>query len=154
MHRPQAARQLHCRPGSAQRVWIYQESPADACSAEITDMPDEHGRSAAVALQAFTTWQSHTTHKLQQQEKLRQAVTRLQHCLVARALSTWGSHTRRSGDLRQRLARAVSAFQNSAARAAFNAWLENTQQMRESRAQVPCRHAHHLLHARFARVMS
>ena len=107
-----------------------------------------------VALQAFTAWQSHTRHKLQRQEKLSRAVARLQHCLVARALSTWSSHTRRSGDLRQRLAKAVSAFQNSAARAAFNAWLENTQQMRESRAQVPCRHAHHLLHARFARVVS
>ena len=104
------------------------------CVANLSQ--ERETNNTGVHVQAFTSWQAHTAHKLQREEKLGRAVARLQHCLVARAFSTWAGHTRRSADLQQRLAKAVSAFQNGAMHAAFNAWLDSTQQLRESRAQV------------------
>ena len=138
---------------TSQYVDAFSQSLWSACTSAQTNVQDNRplvdhlpeiftqARMASVlhlnvSSQAFTAWQAHTSHKQEGQEKLRRAVARLQHCLLARAFATLASHTRRSADLRQRLCRAVAAFQNTTLRAAFNAWLEHTQLLQDSRQQV------------------
>ncbi len=89
-------------------------------------------------MQAFTAWQAHTSQKVEGQEKLKHAVARLQHYLLARAFATFASHAQHSADLRQRLSQAVAAFKNGTLRAAFNAWLDHSRQLLDSRQQVGC----------------